>query len=235
MCIYCGTTKYRKIYESHFGPIPKEENGRTYEIHHIDGNRKNNNLSNLKCVSIQEHYDIHYAQKDWAACMKIGAKMKISPDEFSKIASLNATIQNNKKVENGVHPFMTRKDGSNLSKDRIKNKTHNFIGLNKKRLENKTHNFIQKWKCIHCGKEGKNLALLKRWGHHNGECLNKRNDYIPPSTDHKIYNWINVISGERVTMTRTELKRTYNLRSQEIWRVINGHIKITHGWKLDII
>lgn len=53
------TNIYRKIYESHYGPIPIDETGRTYEIHHIDGNSENNDISNLKCVSIQEHYNIH--------------------------------------------------------------------------------------------------------------------------------------------------------------------------------
>ena len=42
MCIYCGTDKYRKIYEQHHGPIPIDESGRTYDIHHIDGNHFNN-------------------------------------------------------------------------------------------------------------------------------------------------------------------------------------------------
>ena len=64
MCIYCGTNKYRKIYEHHHGLIPKEENGRTYEIHHIDGNHSNNNPSNLTAVTLQDHYDIHYSQQD---------------------------------------------------------------------------------------------------------------------------------------------------------------------------
>lgn len=31
MCIYCGTNKYRKIYENHNGPIQREDNGRAYE------------------------------------------------------------------------------------------------------------------------------------------------------------------------------------------------------------
>ena len=52
MCIYCGTNKYRKIYENHYGTIPKDENGRSYEIHHIDVNHSNNDLHNLKLVSI---------------------------------------------------------------------------------------------------------------------------------------------------------------------------------------
>lgn len=88
MCIYCGTAKYRKIYENHFGPIPKDETGRSYEIHHIDGDRDNNHIDNLKCVSIQEHYDIHYSQKDYAAALKIASKMKYSHEELSRLASL---------------------------------------------------------------------------------------------------------------------------------------------------
>lgn len=59
---------YRKIWENANGAIPKDELGRSYEIHHIDGNRENNDLNNLKCVSIDEHFRIHYEQKDYAAC-----------------------------------------------------------------------------------------------------------------------------------------------------------------------
>lgn len=62
MTIY-SSTNYRKIYEQHYGPIPKDSDGRTYEIHHIDGDHSNNDPSNLKCVSIQEHYDIHHSQE----------------------------------------------------------------------------------------------------------------------------------------------------------------------------
>ena len=52
---------YRKIYEDHYGPIPKEENGRSYEIHHLDGNSNNNDPKNLIAVTLQEHYNIHYS------------------------------------------------------------------------------------------------------------------------------------------------------------------------------
>ena len=45
---------YRKIYEYHFGEIP---NG--YHIHHIDGNALNNDISNLVCISAEEHTKIH--------------------------------------------------------------------------------------------------------------------------------------------------------------------------------
>ena len=47
---------YRKLWEQNYGPIPKDETGRTYDIHHIDGNRKNNSLDNLICLSIEDHF-----------------------------------------------------------------------------------------------------------------------------------------------------------------------------------
>ena len=42
------------IWEKANGPIPKG-----YEIHHIDGNPDNNDLSNLACIPAKEHRKIH--------------------------------------------------------------------------------------------------------------------------------------------------------------------------------
>ena len=112
-------TIYRKIYEEHYGQIPVDNDGRTYEIHHIDGNRKNNDPSNLKAVSIQEHYAIHYSQSDWAACLRIAKRMSLSKEEISNLARLNA----NRRVENKTHPFL----GSNLQKRLVEEGRHRFI------------------------------------------------------------------------------------------------------------
>ena len=87
MCKYCGTTNHHKIYESHFGEILYDEIDRTYEIYHIDNNHSNNDLTNLKAVTIQEHYDIHYSQGDYGACSKIAQRMKLTPNEKSRISS----------------------------------------------------------------------------------------------------------------------------------------------------
>ena len=62
MCIYCDTSNYRKIYESHYGKIPKDKDGRSYQIHHIDGNHNNNHNTNLKSLTEKEHYEIHITQ-----------------------------------------------------------------------------------------------------------------------------------------------------------------------------
>jgi hypothetical protein len=53
---------YRKIWEHHYGKIPKDDYGRTFDIHHIDGNRNNNSIGNLICLSIEDHYKIHLKQ-----------------------------------------------------------------------------------------------------------------------------------------------------------------------------
>lgn len=124
MCIYCGTTKYRKIYENHYGPIPKDETGRTYDIHHIDGNHSNNNPENLKAVTIKEHYDIHYSQGDWSACSLIAKKLKLPLEETSKLMSL----ANKKKVLENRHNFQKRPDGSSVASDRVSTRTHPLLG-----------------------------------------------------------------------------------------------------------
>lgn len=67
---------YRKIWETIYGPIPKG-----YEIHHIDGNRMNNDIENLRCVSIEEHYEIHYKQGDYLACTIMSKRMGLSEEE----------------------------------------------------------------------------------------------------------------------------------------------------------
>ena len=76
---------YRKIWIYHNGPIPKDKNGRPYEIHHIDGNHNNNHINNLMCISIKEHYDIHYSQGDYGACVMIAKRMSLPSDYISNI------------------------------------------------------------------------------------------------------------------------------------------------------
>jgi len=170
MCTYCTTTNYRKIYENHNGIIPKDSDGRTYEIHHIDGNHSNNNPSNLKAVTIQEHYDIHYAQGDFGACMLIGNKMKLSPTEISTMA----TLHNHQMVQNGTHPFLGGKVQSKNAQQMVQNGTHPFLGgkiqskSNKNRISNGTHNLL--------GENNPSRIASKNGTHHMSreDNLNKR-------------------------------------------------------------
>jgi hypothetical protein len=149
MCIYCATNNYRKIYENHYGPIPREENGRTYEIHHVDGNHSNNNPTNLVAVTLQEHYDIHYSQKDYAACYYMTIqRLNASPEALSELSRKMQLA----RVDNGTHPFLTRADGSSLATDRILNQIkygpHPFLtradgsSLSSDRVKDGTHNWL---------------------------------------------------------------------------------------------
>lgn len=104
---------YRKIYEKNFGPIPKDETGRTYDIHHIDGNHSNN-PDNLKAVTIQEHYKIHFSQGDYGACFKMAGRMQLSPEESARLASL----ANKKLIENGTHHLLKQNGGSEKAVER---------------------------------------------------------------------------------------------------------------------
>lgn len=158
-------SNYRNIYEQCNGPIPKDDDGRSYDIHHIDGNHKNNSPENLKAVRIQEHYDIHYSRGDWAACLYIAARMKLSVDELSNLSIkaqnkrieegthnfLSGEIQRRsqkRRVKKGIHNFQIRSDGSSISLDKVSNGTHHFLDgeisrkTQKRRVKEGTHHFL---------------------------------------------------------------------------------------------
>ena len=145
MCIYCGTKKYRKIYENHMGPIPKDENGRTYEIHHIDGNHSNNSPENLSCVTLQEHYDIHYAQEDWGACYLMGGKLKVSPEMLSDLLKKQSAV----RIANGTHNFLNTELKRKWAIERVANGTHPWVGdgsfqrtVQRRSIEAGTHHLL---------------------------------------------------------------------------------------------
>ena len=96
----------RKIYLNHYGSIPIGNDGRPYEVHHIDGNPDNNDITNLMAVSIQDHFEIHYNQGDWAACVRIAAKLKLPQEELTALARKNAIKINAKTLANGTHNFL---------------------------------------------------------------------------------------------------------------------------------
>lgn len=163
MCIYCGTSNYRKIYEHHVGPIPKDEDGRTYDIHHIDGDHSNNNISNLKAITLQEHYDIHLSQGDYRAAHLISIRLRMSPEEISRLSKL--AIQQQIMKDNhpwrkavNVHVLRLEEDEAyrntfinsikEMNYRRVQDGTHHFLGgeiqrrTSQKRLDNGTHHFL---------------------------------------------------------------------------------------------
>ena len=193
MCIYCTTTNYRKIYENHHGVIPKDHQGRSYHIHHIDGNHNNNDPGNLQAVSVEDHYQIHLDQGDLWAAIRLASLLEISAEERSRLSKeVNAHMK-----ETGKHPFvggeMQRRtqrvlvesgrhnllDGT-MSREnalrRAREGTHNLQGSthNERMIREGRHaNFI-KVTCPHCRKTGSKPGMMKS---HFDKCKFKNLDY----------------------------------------------------------
>jgi hypothetical protein len=81
---------HRKIYEAHYQCclLP------FIEIHHIDGNSKNNSIENLTPVTALEHFHIHMSQGDKAAAALIAVRAGISYQERSELSRAQA-VKNN--------------------------------------------------------------------------------------------------------------------------------------------
>jgi hypothetical protein len=71
---------YRKVWERVNGDIPKG-----YHIHHIDGNHYNNSIDNLKLVTQEEHFWIHYNQNDSGAALMLSKGLDIPKDIIQEI------------------------------------------------------------------------------------------------------------------------------------------------------
>lgn len=103
---------YRKLWEKHNGKIPKDEYGRSYDIHHIDGDRNNNDIENLLCVSIEEHYEIHRKRyeenktiKDLASARILSGRLNKKVEEISGYTVSDETRKKISKTLTGVkHP-----------------------------------------------------------------------------------------------------------------------------------
>ncbi len=184
-----SATFYRRLYELAYGPIPKDENNRSYEIHHLDGNRTNNDISNLIAVSIADHYEIHSKQGDWAACLTMAERMKLSPVEISELASKNAKKQVSegkhpwqnkekqrekalKQVSEGKHPWQGSEKTREKNLKRVAAGTHNWLGgdATRKQIASGTHTSQIIKQCEYCGK-CYSSAMYSRW--HGLKCKHK--------------------------------------------------------------
>lgn len=136
---------YRKLYKTHYGEIPKDEDGRSYDIHHIDGDHTNNDPSNLSAVPIYEHYRIHKAKKEWGSCWAISLRMKLSSEEISAISKKS----NEERVKRGTHNFQGEENSlrmKEIQNERVKKGTHVFIGANKGANHPQYDHTLRVWK-----------------------------------------------------------------------------------------
>jgi HNH endonuclease len=98
-----GRINYRAIYKNHFGPIPKDAQGRSYDIHHIDGDRNNNDPINLVAVSLEDHLKIHLDQGDIAAAAAI--QLRFNSSEYNNILRENGRRAGNLAKKRKTGPF----------------------------------------------------------------------------------------------------------------------------------
>ena len=167
-----GFNKYQKIWMRENGEIPKTGDNRIYHIHHIDGNRKNNDISNLLCVSPYEHFLIHLNNKEYMSAHAIYIKYlneteKEKHKDVSKLAANQRDNSNigfnnpetykkifdkqNERIRNGEFHLQSGKIQSETNKKRVALGIHNFQQQkskdavkqrNTQMLQNKTHPFL---------------------------------------------------------------------------------------------
>jgi len=145
---------YRKVWTDVWGPIPKDEKGRSYEIHHIDGNRENNNLENLMCLSIKEHFEKHLEQGDIAAAHRIGQRLELDPEYLRKLNKEKSLGKKRpKEVCEKISRGLTGRKRSKAEKLSIskgkKGKSNGHEGLKYSDETRKKQSEASKHKCLH--------------------------------------------------------------------------------------
>jgi hypothetical protein len=199
---------YRKIYEQYHITIPRDKNGRKYDIHHIDGNHDNNSPTNLVALTIEEHYDVHYSQEDWYACFLIGTRMKKSTEELSFLLS----GEKNHNFDSTIY-YLVHKTGklfTGTRQDFFKAETTVNHGNFSSMIAGNA-NSVQGWK------------LVER-------VVEKQ----PPRTgisDSNIYNFVHE-DGTVYTGNRRDFIKFYNQNQGKVSQLVNKRIIQTNGWRL---
>jgi len=168
---------YRKLYESVYGKIPKDDLGRSYEIHHIDGNHKNNSIENLLCISIEEHYNIHFFQGDFNAANLVAKRMNLP---YLKVVGFKSphseeTKQKLRKPKNNRENYkkpksLQHKESIRLARLGTTRNSNTKLKLSLCKVGKTPSQNLIKAVCPFCNKEGQQIAM-KRW--HFTNCKQK--------------------------------------------------------------
>jgi hypothetical protein len=215
------TSTARNVWKSFYGNIPKDALGRSYEIHHIDGNCHNNNIDNLSCITIEDHYKIHLSQGEVAAANLI----------LERIGSLEVVKNKSKWVNKDgieklvclekIHEYINR--GWELGMPSLKgvrNPMHKKNGrkpptLNKKWINNKKVDIlVYKYDLISYINVGWNLGRCKISGSKNKKSFLGRFGSLHPKSkrvskiDISTHKIISTYDGIREAMRDLDKKTT---------------------------
>ena len=226
MCIYCGSTNYRAIYENHYHKIPKEKDGRSYQIHHIDGNHANNHYTNLMCVSESEHYEIHLAQGDWRACQIMSVRMNKPYKVISDLAKKGAR----ERVKDGTHNLLlTGKDAPAYS-----DVTYIFEHIETGKIVEHTLYDFCKLYALH--KPNVCLMIKGKRKQHRGWKI-AGSDHVRFDNSSKFngqtkHTFTNTKTNKVICCRGIDLVRDYNLPRREVIDLIRGTTNQVNDWIL---
>ena len=88
---------HRRAWKRHYGRFPRCG----YHLHHVDGDSNNNSVSNLVELTPQQHFEVHYHQQDWYACIKLSSAAKVTPELLADIQRRHGRRCFEKKL--GIH------------------------------------------------------------------------------------------------------------------------------------
>lgn len=171
---------YRRLWINAYGPIPVDEQGRSFEIHHLDGNRQNNVLENLQCLSIKDHYKLHYDKKEYFAANLIAKRMgkslkgisdwNISDDTRIKMSDSKKGDKNPMKNPANAKKVADALKGRTKSKEaeqkRLETARKNGSLARTEETKLKMRKPKAKIECPHCNFIG-GVSIMKRWHFEN--------------------------------------------------------------------
>ena len=217
---------YRKIYEQYYGPIPKDEEGRTFEIHHKDGDSTNNNPENLVALSIKDHYEVHYNQGDWGAAFMIAKKMKMSPETTSNLIKLAAR----ELVENGTHHFLKKGEDHPSHKSTL----YNFIHKNGQLITCTMYELRTKFN-LNAGNLGEvisgNRKSVSGW-RINSPLLSSLDISHHGNTNQTIHCFVHK-NGQKEHCTMYEMRIKFDLNAGNLSEMLAGRKKSVKGWTIN--
>jgi hypothetical protein len=175
---------YRRLWMKLKGPIPVDEHGRSFEIHHIDGNRENNSIENLQCLSAEDHFKLHYDRKEFFAANLIAKRLGRSLENVtnwnmskegkerlreSKLGDKNP-MKDPATAKKVADALRGRKKSEEAERKRLETARKNGTLKRTDETRRKMKKPKQRTTCPVCKKEG-GLPQMIRW--HFSNCKNK--------------------------------------------------------------
>jgi hypothetical protein len=223
---YLYYMNYRKLWESIHGTIPKDSSGRTFDIHHIDGNRKNNSIDNLICLSLEDHYKIHLKQfeeikseKEFRSLIFLSSRINKSVNELTGWTvsqetkyKISKTLTGTKRPEDVIKKFKEKLTGYKWTEEQINSRVE---GLKNFYKENDRESRSEWRKNISESHKGKILS---------DETKLKLSKYNSKLTDNEVLEIVDLINSGK---TYKFISEKYNISQSQITSIKQ---KKTYKW-----